>query len=238
MKTACLSFILQRSPSPRPLAELGVNYRPCFAYNEGRIEILRGRALQVGMDNRYYPGVEVDVPQLLSELRTLFDGDEAYELQTMQVSSTSILQARKSSTLRDLTGLSAALTIKITPEHGGTRAEIGMQKWFDKAAVAAVAFAIFPPLMALPALGAYWQHRTTEDAWKVIEAHVARKAGGYVPPMPGRCGTCGAVVTSGSSFCATCGADFRVGRDCPSCGAPQRDAAARFCNRCGKPLQQ
>lgn len=190
------------------------------------------------MDSRYYPGVEVDAPQLLTELRALFSGDEAFEVQQMQVSSTSVLQARKTSTLRDLTGLSAALTIKITSEHGGTRVEVGMQKWFDKAAVAA-ALLVIPGLnllLALPALGAYWQHKLGEDAWKIIEGHVARKAGGYVPPMPGRCGTCGSANTSGSAFCSTCGADMRVGRTCNSCGAEQRDSTARFCNRCGKPL--
>ena len=188
------------------------------------------------MDNRFYPGVEVDAPQLLQELLRLFDGDDAFEVQTMQVASASVLQARKSSTLRDLTGLSAALTIKVTPEHGGTRVEIGMQKWFDKAAVAAVAFFVFPPLLALPALGAYWQYKLNEDAWKLIEQHVARKAGGYVPPMPGRCGTCGTTITSGSAFCSGCGANLKVAHTCASCGAPQKDASARFCNRCGKPL--
>ncbi|HEX7955855.1 MAG TPA: hypothetical protein VF508_02875, partial [Pyrinomonadaceae bacterium] len=157
------------------------------------------------MESRFYPGVEADGAQLQRELRGLFDADAAYEVQAMQVSSTAVLQARKTGTLRDLTGLSAALTIKVTPEHGGTRVEIGMQKWFDKAAVAAVAFVVFPPLLALPALGLYWQHKLTEDAWKVIEEHVARKAGGYVPPMPGRCGTCGTVVTSGSAYCPGCG---------------------------------
>src|ERR1041384_4601819 len=141
------------------------------------------------MDSRYYPGVEADVPQLSDELRRLFDSD--YEVQTFQVSNTSVLQARKSSTLRDITGLSSALTIKVTPETGGTRVEIGMQRWFDKAAVAAVGAVAFPPLLALAALGAYWQYRITEDAWKIIEEHIARKAGGYVPPMPGRCGTWG-----------------------------------------------
>ena len=152
------------------------------------------------MDNRFYPGVEVDAPQLLQELLRLFDGDDAFEVQTMQVASASVLQARKSSTLRDLTGLSAALTIKVTPEHGGTRVEIGMQKWFDKAAVAAVAmFLSLGLLVALPALGAYWQHKLTEDAWKIIEAHIARKAGGYVPPLPGRCGNCGSVAAAGTA---------------------------------------
>jgi len=186
------------------------------------------------MDSRYYPSVEVDIPKLSAELQNLFDSD--YEVQTMQVADTRIVQARKSNTLRDLTGLSSALTIKVTPEAGGTRVEIGMQKWFDKAAVAAVGAIVFAPLLALAALGAYWQYRITEDAWKIIEDHIARKAGGYVPPLPGRCGTCGAASTAGSDFCSTCGANLRIGRSCPSCGAAQKDISARFCNRCGKPL--
>ena len=113
------------------------------------------------MESRFYPGVEADLAKLQKELRALFDSYPAYEIQTMQVSATAVLQARKTGTLRDLAGLSAALTIKVTPEHGGTRVEIGMQKWFDKAAVAAVAFVVFPPLLVLPALGAYWQHKLT-----------------------------------------------------------------------------
>ena len=186
------------------------------------------------MDSRYYPNVEADVALLTTELRNLFDSD--YEVQTMQVSATSVVQARKSNTLRDLTGLSSALTIKITPEAGGTRAEIGMQKWFDKAAVAAVGAIVFAPLLALAALGAYWQYRITEDAWKIIEDHIARKAGGYVPPLPGRCGTCGGANIAGSDFCSSCGANLTIGRTCSSCGAPQKDNSARFCNKCGKPL--
>ena len=187
------------------------------------------------MDSRYYPGVEADLPKLIVELRSLFDAD--YEVQTMHVSSTTVLQARKSSTLRDLTGLSAALTIKITPEAGGTRVEMGMQKWADKAAVAAVALLLSAGLLvALPAIGAYWQYKLTEDAWKAIEDHIVRKAGGYVPPLPGRCGNCGSANNADSEFCTSCGANLAIARKCPSCGAAQRDNAARFCNRCGKSL--
>lgn len=187
------------------------------------------------MDNRYYPGVEADIPQLTADLRQLFDKDD-YEVQIMHVSSTTVLQARKSDMLRDLTGLSASLTIKITPEHGGMRVDIGLQKWLNKAAVATAALILMPWLLALPALGAYWQYRMTEDSWKIIEEHIARKAGGYVPPMPGRCGTCGSAASAGSAYCSTCGADLQIGRTCSSCGTIQRDSAARFCNRCGKPL--
>jgi hypothetical protein len=100
------------------------------------------------MDSRYYPSVEIDVAQLTTELRSLFDSE--YEVQTFQVSTTSIVQARKSNTLRDLTGLSSALTIKVTPESGGTRVEIGMQKWFDKAAVPRLAPSSLPLCWRLP----------------------------------------------------------------------------------------
>jgi hypothetical protein len=187
------------------------------------------------MDGRYYPGVEANVPLLIKELCPLFD--ENYEVQTMQVSSTTVLQALKSSRLREMTGLSAALTIKITPEAGGTRVEIGMQKWFDKAAVAAIALALSAGLLiAIPGFGAYQQYKITADAWKIIEDHIARKAGGYVPPLPGRCGTCGAASTSGSAFCSACGANLRVALKCAACGAVQKDSSARFCNSCGQPL--
>ena len=186
------------------------------------------------MDSRYYPGVDADVFALVAELRTIFDPD--YEVQTMHVSSTTVVQARKSSTLRDLTGLSAALTIKITPEAGGTRVEMGMQKWFDKAAVAAVAVLISAGLLlALPALGVYWQYKLTEDAWKIVEAHLARKAGGYVPPLPGRCGSCGAANIADAGFCSTCGASFKA-TACSACGGVPKDPAARFCNQCGSKL--
>jgi hypothetical protein len=187
------------------------------------------------MDSRYYPGVEADVPKLLAELHVLFDED--YEIQTMNVSATTVLQARKSSTLREMTGLASALTIKVTPEAGGTRVEIGMQKWFDKAAVAAVAMILSVGiLLALPALGAYWQYKITDDAWKIIEDHIARKAGGYVPPMPGRCGTCGAANSAGSAYCSTCGANMQLGLTCSACHAVQKDPSARFCSSCGHAL--
>jgi len=186
------------------------------------------------MDSRYYPGVEADVFKLVAELRTIFDQD--YEVQTMHVSSTTVVQARKSSTLRDLTGLSAALTIKITPEAGGTRVEMGMQKWLDKAAVAAVAVLISAGLLlALPALGAYWQYKLTQDAWKIVEQHLAGKAGGYVPPLPGRCGSCGAANSSDASFCSACGVNFKV-TGCPACGVVPKDNSSRFCNQCGSKL--
>ncbi|MFN2514964.1 MAG: zinc ribbon domain-containing protein [Pyrinomonadaceae bacterium] len=59
------------------------------------------------------------------------------------------------------------------------------------------------------------------NAWKIIEDHIARKGGGYVPPLPVRCGNCGSANTAGAGFCSSCGADIRSGA-CPACGAIKR----------------
>lgn len=187
------------------------------------------------METRFYPGVEADTPQLATDLQRLFD-EEDFDTQIMNVAHSTVLQTRRAGSWRELTGLSSALTVKITGEHAGTRVEIGMQKWFDKAAVAAVALIVQPWLLALPALGAYWQNQVTEKAWEIIEAHIANQAGGYVPPTPGRCGNCGTSVNSAASFCSTCGADLRRNRTCSSCGAMQRDSSAKYCFNCGKPV--
>ena len=169
----------------------------------------------------------------MAEMRQLFESDDAYEVQTMQVSSTAVLQARKTGTLRDLTGLSATLTIKVTPEHGGTRAEIGMQKWLDKAAVAAAVViltgGVGTLLLALPALGAYW-HTKLPRRMKIIEGQ-SRAGRRVCAPSARKGGTCGAVATAGLDVLFACGANLRVNVSCNSCGGA-KDPTARYCNRC------
>lgn len=128
------------------------------------------------MDSRFYPGAGADFDSLMAELKVLFDGD--YDVQTMKIGEVWVLQARKSNTLLDLTGLSQALTIRVFTENGGTKAEIGMQKWLDKAAIAAITYILFFPLIALPIIGAYSQYKLTEGAWDTIEKHIARKTAG------------------------------------------------------------
>ncbi|MEZ5425156.1 MAG: hypothetical protein R2747_02720 [Pyrinomonadaceae bacterium] len=126
------------------------------------------------MESRFYPGVKVDFDRLMAELRVLFDDN--FQVQNMKLGNVTVLQARKSSTLLDITGLSTALTVKVYTEDGGTKAEIGMQKWLDKAAIATVTYLLFLPLIALPIIGAYSQYKLTERAWQVIENHIAQKA--------------------------------------------------------------
>jgi hypothetical protein len=92
------------------------------------------------MDSRYYPGVEVDVPTLSAELRNLFDSE--YEVQAFQVRPPAFSGAQ----VQHVTRSDGTLLSAHDQDHTrvrGTRVEIGMQKWFDKAAVAAVGVVAF-----------------------------------------------------------------------------------------------
>jgi hypothetical protein len=94
------------------------------------------------------------------------------------------------------------MTIKITPEAGGTRAEIGMQKWFDKARLQPLAPFVFAPLLALAALRRLLAIPHTEDAWKIIEDHIARKAAVMFHLCRAVAAHCGAANVAGSDFCS------------------------------------
>jgi hypothetical protein len=52
-------------------------------------------------------------------------------------------------------------------------------------------------------------------------------------PKAAVCGSCGAAVTAGDSFCKSCGS--RISAPCPACARPI-DASARFCQHCGANL--
>lgn len=129
--------------------------------------------------------VTSDMEQLIPELRQLFKQRD-YKLQIRHEGSDVVFQANKSSTIRDWSGLSHALTIRVTPEQGRTSVAAGRQKWFEKAVVAGVGVLISTVLqlqwalilVVLAALGAYWQYKITEDAWNVIDSHMAIQSGG------------------------------------------------------------
>ena len=83
-----------------------------------------------------------------------------------------------------------------------------MQKWFDKAAVAAVALILsMGALFAGPRrlLAIQDRRRRMEDNQKVMSR--AKRACGYdAATTRRRCGTCGAANIAGAGFCSACAA--------------------------------
>lgn len=188
------------------------------------------------MPTRTYEGVTADVPQLVTDLRERLERDD-FEVLSTKTGLTVVLQARKAGKVRDLTGMSYALTVRITPQDGGTVVEVGKQKWMDKAAIGAISMIALWPLAVPAAAGAYWQYQITDEVWKIIEAHMARRSVAPSSVAVLRCGECGASARGGSAHCPQCGAPIRFERRCDGCDNNLDDPSARFCNRCGKRIE-
>lgn len=54
-------------------------------------------------------------------------------------------------------------------------------------------------------------------------------------PEPGACGSCGAPLEPGDSFCGKCGGRIQTERVCSNCGAKARPVD-KYCRRCGSSL--
>jgi hypothetical protein len=164
------------------------------------------------METRKYPGTEADVPQLINELREFFDNLDFKEVQVRNELGSVILEAKKIGKIRDITGLSYALTIKITLNSTGTDVAVGRQKWIDKILIGLLGIIfmglIIPFMLTVTsAIGAYNQYKLTEDAWNVVDRHMARASGGNVfEQHPRKCSGCGAENSVTSRFCFNCGA--------------------------------
>lgn len=149
---------------------------------------------------RDYPGVGADVAMMTTQLETLFL-TRGYTHQAIAVAGGMVLQARKTSMFRTAIGLDYALTIQITVDDQGTHVHVGGQRWFEKAAVGTVAFMLGGPAVVLPAAGAYFQRQITEEAWQVIERHIA-----HAPGLARSCRSCGSAINHPAArFCSACG---------------------------------
>jgi hypothetical protein len=194
----------------------------------------------MSMPTRTYEGITADVPQLVTALRERLERDE-FEVLPSKTGLTVVVQARKTSKVRNLAGMSHTLTIRISPQEGGTVVEVGKQSWGNKAGSAAVGLLFAGATMGLSlapaAVGAYQQQQLTDDIWQIVEAHMARRASAPAAMAVVQCGECGKSSRGGSAFCPHCGSAIQFERQCDGCGNNLDDPAARFCNRCGRRVE-
>ena len=196
------------------------------------------------------PGVDVEA---LGDALSHWYQSQGFDVQTIAAPDDAVIvQARKEDTWRTVAGLSAALSVQLTPQDDNLLVQAGAAKWADKAVVGVVTALFFLPLLALPAIGAYKQKELIDGTFRFIEQYVS--SGGEVPygygasswaaatahdgsprrvartPSSEVCPSCGAKLRPGAKFCDNCGAQLVI--TCPQCGAELR-AGAKFCDKCG-----
>jgi hypothetical protein len=113
--------------------------------------------------------------------------------------------------LRTVVGMSQALTVHIHRD-GGTVVSLGQARWVDKAAVEAVGFLVFLPLMVPGAVGIYEEARLPGKIWKVIDDYAASQGAVHSEErnvQAVHCPDCGVMNSSDAKFCSACGAPLK-----------------------------
>ncbi len=136
------------------------------------------------METRFYQTQEVDLQRIAQALTYEYQA-QGYEAQQAGTPEQFIIQLRKESTLRAITGFNKALGISLQKVQGGTLVKVGAQDWVDQIAVGAVGLALHP-LLITAAVGAVTQYNVVHDILNFIDQLIRQQqpaAQSGVPPV-------------------------------------------------------
>lgn len=122
------------------------------------------------METRLYQTHDLNL-QMLAEALVFEYRAQGYEAQNFGDANQAVVQLKKESTLRTITGLNKALTISLQRLNEGTMVKVGAQDWVDQMAVGAVGLVIHP-LLVTAAIGAYTQNSVIHDVLNSIDRHI------------------------------------------------------------------
>lgn len=112
------------------------------------------------------------VPRLADRIRRFLD-IKGYKTQNVPDVYTTVIQAQKVNTIRDLTGFSSEFTIRVWPEGDTIRVQTVSERWLIRAVVTFVCFMV-PPLFLVPMIGGYIQFRHVDELWQDISEQAGK----------------------------------------------------------------
>lgn len=163
-------------------------------------------------------------------------------------------------------GFASAMIVTLRAQQPGSIVvEVGTGQWADKVGIGVVSLMVFPPMAALPAIGAVKQKKLHDEVREYI-GHLCMSATpapasqfdpqsppspeslvfaqeqnppGVVEPAPQgvACSNCGSANAPGALFCSGCGTSLSNEAKCPGCGAMCPEGT-RFCSACGCRIPQ
>jgi hypothetical protein len=136
------------------------------------------------METRFYQTQELDLQRIAQAIVYEYHA-HGYEVQQFGNAEQVIIQVKKESALRSITGLNKALTVSMQRLNTGTLIRVGAQDWVDQIAVGAVGL-VLHPLLVTAAIGAVSQTNVVGDLLNFID-HQIRQQQPYVqqttPPV-------------------------------------------------------
>jgi len=135
------------------------------------------------METRIYQTRDLDLQSIAQALVQEYQA-EGFETQQFGDSNQAIVQLKKESTLRSITGFDKALGISLQRSGDGTMVQVGAQDWVDQIAVGAVGLVLYP-LLITAAIGAVQQRNVVNDVLDSIDRLVRQQqpqASSSTPP--------------------------------------------------------
>lgn len=120
------------------------------------------------------------IPILIARVHRFFSL-KGFLVQDIPDEYSTILQARKVNVLRDLTGLSSVITVRIWREGDGVRVQTKSERWPIRAAVFFIGF-MLPPIFLVPCFGGYLQYKAVDELWVDIGVQVSKLLTDRHPP--------------------------------------------------------
>jgi hypothetical protein len=136
------------------------------------------------METRFYQTQELDLQRIAQALALEYQA-HGFEAQQFGTPEQVLVQLKKESTLRAITGFNKALGISLQKVSGGTLVRVGAQDWVDQIAVGAVGLALHP-LLITAAVGAVTQENVVHDVLNFIDRQIREQQPSVqmgVPPV-------------------------------------------------------
>jgi len=125
------------------------------------------------METRFYQTQAIDLQWIAQALMYEYQA-QGYEAQQAGTPEQVLIQLRKESTLRAITGLNKALSITLQKVQGGMLVQVGAQDWVDQIAVGAVGL-VLHPLLITAAVGAATQQNVVYEVLNSIDRQVRQQ---------------------------------------------------------------
>lgn len=125
------------------------------------------------MEARLYQTQDLNL-QIIAQSIALEYQAKGFETQQLGDLNHVVVQLKKESTLRAITGFNKALAISLQRTDQGTLLKVGAQDWTDQIAVGAVGLAIHP-LLVTAAVGAVTQNNVVHDVLNSVDSLVRQQ---------------------------------------------------------------
>jgi hypothetical protein len=125
------------------------------------------------METRFYQTQHLDLQRITQALVSEYQM-QGYEIQQVGTPEQVLIQLKKESTLRALTGFNKALALTLQKVQGGTLVKVGVQDWIDQIAVGAVGLAVHP-LLITAAVGAVTEYNVVHEILSFLDQSIRQQ---------------------------------------------------------------